>query len=189
MNEFKSAGEGGVQIGPSQRRDNLATISQMKSDPSARWLDSRLMTPLFTQRSPTGKSMTPRTSAPATRNAMINHAVSSLGTDFVAASGAASSARGAVDSCTLYSGNVDRTQLDAERRRDGLDSGQLGKAGDVAARPRQAIDETRADRVGDNREHDRHRAGRLLQCLNVLRCGISNRPMSARGQQRRFRLV
>src|SRR2546423_10474635 len=41
------------------------------------------------------------------------------------------------------------------------------KAGDVAARPRQAIDETRADRVGDNSEHDRHRAGGLLQCLNA----------------------
>jgi hypothetical protein len=44
---------------------------------------------------------------------------------------------------------------------------ERSKAGDVAARPRQAIDQTRADRVGDNREHDRHRAGRLLQCLNA----------------------
>ena len=35
------------------------------------------------------------------------------------------------------------------------------KAGGVAARPRQAIDEAGADRIGDDREHDRHGAGRL----------------------------
>ena len=37
------------------------------------------------------------------------------------------------------------------------------KAGGVAARPRQAVDEAGADRVGDTHEHDRHSAGRLLQ--------------------------
>jgi hypothetical protein len=35
------------------------------------------------------------------------------------------------------------------------------KAGGVAARPRQALDETGADRVNDKHEHDRHGAGRL----------------------------
>jgi hypothetical protein len=44
---------------------------------------------------------------------------------------------------------------------------ERSKAGDVAARPGQAIDETCADRVGDNREHDGYRARRLLQCLNA----------------------
>ena len=37
------------------------------------------------------------------------------------------------------------------------------KSGGVAARPRQAFDEAGADRIGDDREHDRHRAGRLQQ--------------------------
>ena len=37
------------------------------------------------------------------------------------------------------------------------------EAGGVAARPRQAVDETGADRIGDDREHDRHGAGRLQQ--------------------------
>src|SRR5262249_44107842 len=41
------------------------------------------------------------------------------------------------------------------------------KAGGVAARARQAVDDTSTDWVGDNREYDRHRAGRLLQCLNA----------------------
>ena len=40
---------------------------------------------------------------------------------------------------------------------------ELHKAGGVAARPRQAIDEAGADRIGDDREHDRHGAGRLQQ--------------------------
>jgi hypothetical protein len=51
---------------------------------------------------------------------------------------------------------------------------ERSKAGDVAARPGQAIDETGADRVGDNREHDRHPARRLLQCLNAWRCRGQN---------------
>jgi hypothetical protein len=33
----------------------------------------------------------------------------------------------------------------------------------VAARPRQAVDEAAADRIDDDREHDRHGAGRLQQ--------------------------
>ena len=37
------------------------------------------------------------------------------------------------------------------------------EAGRVAARPRQAVDEAGADRIGDNHEHDRHSAGRLQQ--------------------------
>jgi hypothetical protein len=38
---------------------------------------------------------------------------------------------------------------------------KLGKAGDVAAGPGQALDEARADRVDALREHDRDGAGRL----------------------------
>jgi hypothetical protein len=40
---------------------------------------------------------------------------------------------------------------------------ELEKTGRVAARPRQALDKTGADRVGDNREHDRPGARRLQQ--------------------------
>ena len=40
---------------------------------------------------------------------------------------------------------------------------ELSEAGRVAARPRQALDEAGADRIGDLHEHDRHGAGRLLQ--------------------------
>ena len=40
---------------------------------------------------------------------------------------------------------------------------ERGEAGGVAARPRQALDEAGADRIGDWHEHDRHGAGRLLQ--------------------------
>src|SRR5262249_15340854 len=95
---------------------------------------------------------------------------------------------------------IEWAQLDAERRRHGLECAELarprsycritkdchsrqvrhnlleqfnrfsahrillaGKAGDVAARPRQAIDEAGADRIGDDREHDRNGAGRLTQ--------------------------
>ena len=42
---------------------------------------------------------------------------------------------------------------DAEFERD--------EPGGVAARPRQTINETGADRIDDNREHDRYGAGRL----------------------------
>ena len=37
------------------------------------------------------------------------------------------------------------------------------ETGGIAARPRQAVDEAGADRIDDEREHDRHRAGRLQQ--------------------------
>ena len=37
------------------------------------------------------------------------------------------------------------------------------ETGGVAARPRQAVDEAGADRIDDDREHDRHGAGRLQQ--------------------------
>jgi hypothetical protein len=37
------------------------------------------------------------------------------------------------------------------------------ETGGVAARPRQAIDEAGGDRIAGDREHDRHRAGRLQQ--------------------------
>ena len=39
----------------------------------------------------------------------------------------------------------------------------IGKTGGVTARPRQAIDVARADRIVGLREHDRHGAGRLEQ--------------------------
>ena len=39
----------------------------------------------------------------------------------------------------------------------------MRESGDVAARPRQAVDKAGADRIGDDREHDRHGAGRLQQ--------------------------
>ena len=38
---------------------------------------------------------------------------------------------------------------------------EQAKSGGVAARPRQALDEAGADRIGDLHEHDRHGAGRL----------------------------
>jgi hypothetical protein len=37
------------------------------------------------------------------------------------------------------------------------------ESGDVAAGPRQAVDKTSAHRIGGDREHDRHGAGRLQQ--------------------------
>ena len=40
---------------------------------------------------------------------------------------------------------------------------ELHETGGIAARPRQAVDEAGADRIGDDREHDRHGAGRLQQ--------------------------
>jgi hypothetical protein len=40
---------------------------------------------------------------------------------------------------------------------------ELHKAGGVPARPRQAIDETRTDWIGDHREYNRHGAGHLQQ--------------------------
>ena len=38
---------------------------------------------------------------------------------------------------------------------------ERSKTGGVAARPRQALDEAGADRIGDDHEHDRHGAGHL----------------------------
>src|SRR5262249_46486513 len=43
---------------------------------------------------------------------------------------------------------------------------ELQKAGDVAARPRQALDKACAYRIGGEREHDRHRTRRLEQLLH-----------------------
>src|SRR5262249_9840413 len=43
----------------------------------------------------------------------------------------------------------------------------------IAARPRQATDQARADRVDDATKHDRHCAGRLLHCGHV-KAGIGN---------------
>ena len=37
------------------------------------------------------------------------------------------------------------------------------ESGDIATRPRQAVDEAATDRIASDREHDRHRAGRLQQ--------------------------
>src|SRR5262245_11630493 len=39
-----------------------------------------------------------------------------------------------------------------------------GESGDVAARPRETLDEATADRVEDLHEHDRNRPGLLLEC-------------------------
>jgi len=39
---------------------------------------------------------------------------------------------------------------------------EIGEARGVAARARQALDVASADRVGDNREHDRNGTGRLI---------------------------
>ena len=47
---------------------------------------------------------------------------------------------------------------------------ELKKAGHIAARPRQIIDEAGADRIGDLHEHDRHGAGRLQQRPHGRRC-------------------
>ena len=40
---------------------------------------------------------------------------------------------------------------------------ERGKAGGIAARPSKACDESSADRIGDDHEHDRHGVGRLEQ--------------------------
>jgi len=44
---------------------------------------------------------------------------------------------------------------------------EIHEAGNVAAWPRQAIDEARADRIGHGREHDRQGAGEMLQCRHA----------------------
>src|SRR5258708_38036438 len=43
------------------------------------------------------------------------------------------------------------------------------ETGDIAARPRQTIDEAAADRINHRHEHDRHGASRLLQRLQYQR--------------------
>ena len=67
-------------------------------------------------------------------------------------------------------GGIPKDRRSRHARRDLLEQFQpfpaqavfeLHEAGGVAARPRQAIDEAGADRIGDDREHDRHGAGRL----------------------------
>ena len=47
------------------------------------------------------------------------------------------------------------------------------EAGGIAARPRQALDEAGADRVGDGHEYDRHGASRLLQRRNGRGCQLA----------------
>ena len=44
---------------------------------------------------------------------------------------------------------------------------KVGKTGDVAAWPRQTVDDAGGDRIADVREHDGYGAGGLLQCLNA----------------------
>ena len=48
-----------------------------------------------------------------------------------------------------------------------------GEPGGIAARPRQATNQARANRVDDATKHDRHCAGRLLHCGHVI-AGIGN---------------
>src|SRR5262245_57856085 len=58
-----------------------------------------------------------------------------------------------------------------------------GEPGRVATRPRQARDETGADRVDSHREHDRHGAGRLQQRGNGCSAGAGNNDVGReRGQ-------
>ena len=59
------------------------------------------------------------------------------------------------------------------------------KAGGVAARPRQAIDEAGADRIGDVHEHDRHGAGRLQQRGHARRASGQDDVRRERDQFRR----
>jgi hypothetical protein len=67
-------------------------------------------------------------------------------------------------------GGIPKDRRSRHARRDLLEQIQpfpaqaifiLDKAGGVAARPRQAIDEAGADRISDKREYYRHGAGRL----------------------------
>src|SRR5262245_6461132 len=48
------------------------------------------------------------------------------------------------------------------------------KTGNIAARPRQVADEARSDRIGDDHEYYRHRAGRLQQRSNSRCAGGEN---------------
>ena len=53
-------------------------------------------------------------------------------------------------------------------------------AGDVAARPREAVDEAGADRIGASHEHDRHRCGcRLCSGADVAAVADDERPARA----------
>ena len=57
-----------------------------------------------------------------------------------------------------------------------------GKAGDAAARPRQAVDEARTDWVDGQREHDRYGAGCLPQGRNSRAAGGEDHVRSPRHQ-------
>ena len=48
------------------------------------------------------------------------------------------------------------------------------EAGDIAARPRQAADKTEGHGIGNEREHDRYRPGRLLQRPRSGRCSAQD---------------
>ena len=48
------------------------------------------------------------------------------------------------------------------------------KAGGITARVRQAFDQAGPDRIGDAHKHDRHRAGRLLECDTAWSCHSDN---------------
>ena len=60
------------------------------------------------------------------------------------------------------------------------------KAGNVAARPRQALNEAGADRIDDLHEHDRHGAGRLQQRLHGRSAGGQDDVRRERNQFRRM---
>ena len=62
---------------------------------------------------------------------------------------------------------------------------ETNKACGVAARPRQAVDEAGADRIDDDREHDRHRAGRLQHRSHGRSARGQNDVGRERGQFRR----
>ena len=61
---------------------------------------------------------------------------------------------------------------------------ELGEAGDVAAWPRDALDETGADRIDGLREHDRHRAGGLPHGSHDVAAGSQDHVRGERGQFR-----
>src|SRR5262249_22723325 len=73
-------------------------------------------------------------------------------------------------------GGIPKTRRARHARRDFLEQFEPfradsvfegGEPGGIAARPRQATDQARADRVDDATKHDRHCAGRLLNCGHV----------------------
>jgi hypothetical protein len=60
------------------------------------------------------------------------------------------------------------------------------EAGDIAAGPRQVVDEARADRIGDVGEHDRDGAGNPLKCRHALRATGQDDIRRERDQFRRI---